>query len=81
MLQTPMLTHHFLLEEALKSSVVEDLVKGGAESAPGILLNFEDEGVTMGRNGWCHWEEEEKLGGGAHQGQSGWSRITGATDL
>ncbi|CAH7667900.1 hypothetical protein PPACK8108_LOCUS2342 [Phakopsora pachyrhizi] len=62
MLQTPMLTHHFLLEEA-------------------ILLNFEDEGVTMGRNGWCHWEEEEKLGGGAHQGQSGWSRITGATDL
>ncbi|KAI8448510.1 hypothetical protein BY996DRAFT_8397785 [Phakopsora pachyrhizi] len=25
--------------------------------------------------------EEEKLGGGAHQGQSDWSRITGATGL
>ncbi|CAH7690794.1 hypothetical protein PPACK8108_LOCUS26247 [Phakopsora pachyrhizi] len=34
-----------------------------------ILLNFEDERVTVGRNGRLHWKEEETLGGGAHQGQ------------
>ncbi|CAH7687663.1 hypothetical protein PPACK8108_LOCUS22475 [Phakopsora pachyrhizi] len=32
-------------------------------------------------NGWCHWKEEKKLGGGSHQGQSGWRKTTGATDL
>ncbi|KAI8446152.1 hypothetical protein BY996DRAFT_6533732 [Phakopsora pachyrhizi] len=52
--------------------------KGGAGSAPGvlqggfcwILQDFEEEGVA-----------EQKLGGGAHQGQSGWSETTGATDF
>ncbi|CAH7685300.1 hypothetical protein BY996DRAFT_6619758 [Phakopsora pachyrhizi] len=50
--------------------VVEDLVK-------------EDEGKEGQRvlQGWHTWKEEEKLGGGAHQDQSGWSRITGAKDL
>ncbi|KAI8452228.1 hypothetical protein BY996DRAFT_6593182 [Phakopsora pachyrhizi] len=50
--------------------------KGGVESAPGllregfcwILLGFEEKG-------------EKTLGGGAHQGQSGWSKTTGAMDL
>ncbi|KAI8454510.1 hypothetical protein BY996DRAFT_8479425 [Phakopsora pachyrhizi] len=49
-----------------------------------VLVNFsgfEDAGVTVGGDGWCHWKEEEKLSGGAHQGKSYWSRITGATGL
>ncbi|KAI8461171.1 hypothetical protein BY996DRAFT_6608948 [Phakopsora pachyrhizi] len=46
-----------------------------------ILLNFEVGGVAVEENGWCHWKEEKKLGGGAHQGQSDWSKTTGATDL
>ncbi|KAI8457154.1 hypothetical protein BY996DRAFT_6508724 [Phakopsora pachyrhizi] len=45
--------------------------KGGAERGfYWILQDFEEEGVA-----------EQKLGGGAHQGQSGWSETTGATDL
>ncbi|CAH7678492.1 hypothetical protein BY996DRAFT_6603101 [Phakopsora pachyrhizi] len=28
-----------------------------------------------------HWKEGQKLGEGAHQGQSGWSKTTGAMDL
>ncbi|CAH7682163.1 hypothetical protein PPACK8108_LOCUS14898 [Phakopsora pachyrhizi] len=40
-----------------------------------ILVDFEEEGVAMGRN------EEEKLGGGAYQGQSVWRKTTGAKDL
>ncbi|KAI8459904.1 hypothetical protein BY996DRAFT_6589994 [Phakopsora pachyrhizi] len=63
--------------------------RGGAESAPGVLRvvfwwslqDFEEEGVTVEGNGWHHWKEGQKLGGGAHQGQSGWSKTTGATDL
>ncbi|CAH7675545.1 hypothetical protein BY996DRAFT_6609395 [Phakopsora pachyrhizi] len=60
--------------------VVEDLVKegreeGGAESAPGV------EGVAVEGNEWCHWKEGQKLCGGSHQGQSGWSKTTGAMDL
>ncbi|KAI8449286.1 hypothetical protein BY996DRAFT_6572325 [Phakopsora pachyrhizi] len=39
------------------------------------------ERVVVRRNGWHNWKEEENLGGGAHQGQNGWSKITGATDL
>ncbi|KAI8452018.1 hypothetical protein BY996DRAFT_6437486 [Phakopsora pachyrhizi] len=35
-----------------------------------ILLGFEAEGVA-----------EQKLGGGAHQGQSSWNKTTGARDL
>ncbi|CAH7674894.1 hypothetical protein BY996DRAFT_6527777 [Phakopsora pachyrhizi] len=35
---------------------------------------FEEEGVVVE-------EKEQKLGGGAHQGQSGWSETTEATDL
>ncbi|CAH7690326.1 hypothetical protein PPACK8108_LOCUS25644 [Phakopsora pachyrhizi] len=46
-----------------------------------ILLGFEEEGVAVEGNGWRHWKEGQKLGGGAHQGQSGWSKTTGATDL
>ncbi|CAH7682699.1 hypothetical protein PPACK8108_LOCUS15772 [Phakopsora pachyrhizi] len=37
--------------------------------------------VTVGRNEWHDWKEEKKFGGGAHQGQSDWSKITGVTDL
>ncbi|KAI8452557.1 hypothetical protein BY996DRAFT_6457875 [Phakopsora pachyrhizi] len=63
--------------------------KGGAESAPGvlrvgfwwILQDFEEEGVTVEGNGWHHWKEGQKLGGGAHQGRSGWSKTTGVMDL
>ncbi|CAH7682563.1 hypothetical protein PPACK8108_LOCUS15531 [Phakopsora pachyrhizi] len=44
--------------------------KGGAERGfCWILQDFEEEGVA------------QKLGGGAHQGQSGWSKTTGAVDL
>ncbi|CAH7683791.1 hypothetical protein PPACK8108_LOCUS17518 [Phakopsora pachyrhizi] len=46
-----------------------------------ILLGFEEERVAVGGNGWNHCKEEQKLGGGAHQGQSGWSKTTGAMDL
>ncbi|KAI8457642.1 hypothetical protein BY996DRAFT_6531208 [Phakopsora pachyrhizi] len=49
--------------------------KGGAESAPG------EEGVAVEKIGWRHWKEGQTLGGGAHQGQSGWSKTTGAMDL
>ncbi|CAH7667100.1 hypothetical protein PPACK8108_LOCUS1485 [Phakopsora pachyrhizi] len=42
-----------------------------------FLVDFEDEGANLGRNGRRHWKEEEKLGGGAHQGQSDWRKITG----
>ncbi|CAH7681696.1 hypothetical protein PPACK8108_LOCUS14336 [Phakopsora pachyrhizi] len=56
--------------------------KGGAERRiQWILVDFEEEGVAVGRNGWCRWKEEEKLGGGAYQGQSDWSRIKGAIGL
>ncbi|CAH7673683.1 hypothetical protein PPACK8108_LOCUS8568 [Phakopsora pachyrhizi] len=51
-----------------------DFIKeeGGAESILcWILLGFE----------WRHWKEGQTLGGGAHQGQSAWSKTTGATDL
>ncbi|KAI8453590.1 hypothetical protein BY996DRAFT_6457684 [Phakopsora pachyrhizi] len=45
--------------------------KGGAERGfYWILQDFEEEGVAG-----------QKLGGGAHQGQSGWSKATGATDF
>ncbi|KAI8453464.1 hypothetical protein BY996DRAFT_6530036 [Phakopsora pachyrhizi] len=46
-----------------------------------ILQDFEEKGVAVEENGWRHWKEEQKLGGGAHQGQSGWSKTTGAADL
>ncbi|KAI8442891.1 hypothetical protein BY996DRAFT_8538131 [Phakopsora pachyrhizi] len=63
--------------------------KGGAGSAPEvlrvgfwwILQDFEEEGVTVEGNGWHHWKEGKKLGGGAHQGRSGWSKTTGVTDF
>ncbi|CAH7688497.1 hypothetical protein BY996DRAFT_6539672 [Phakopsora pachyrhizi] len=63
--------------------------KEGAVSAPGvlnrgfcwILLGFEEERVALKGNGWRHLKEERKLGGGAHQGQSDWSKTTGAMDL
>ncbi|CAH7671673.1 hypothetical protein BY996DRAFT_6501260 [Phakopsora pachyrhizi] len=56
--------------------VVEDLVKGdeGKEVKGGLQGRLEG-------NGWHYWKEEQKLGGGAHQGQSNWSKITGAMDL
>ncbi|CAH7675980.1 hypothetical protein PPACK8108_LOCUS11073 [Phakopsora pachyrhizi] len=37
--------------------------------------------VAVEGNRWHHWKEEQMLGGGAHQGQSVWSKTTGATDL
>ncbi|KAI8449235.1 hypothetical protein BY996DRAFT_6461532 [Phakopsora pachyrhizi] len=40
-----------------------------------------DVGMAVKVNGWHHWKEKQKLGGGAHQGQSGWSKTTGAMDL
>ncbi|KAI8447329.1 hypothetical protein BY996DRAFT_6455852 [Phakopsora pachyrhizi] len=44
--------------------------KGGAEGGfCWVLLGFKEEGVA------------QKLGGGAHQGQSDWIKTTGATDL
>ncbi|CAH7667991.1 hypothetical protein PPACK8108_LOCUS2449 [Phakopsora pachyrhizi] len=56
--------------------------KGGAERGfCWISQDFEEEGVAVEENGWHHWKEEQKLGGGAHQGQSGWSKTTGATDF
>ncbi|KAI8450493.1 hypothetical protein BY996DRAFT_8396379 [Phakopsora pachyrhizi] len=56
--------------------------KGGAERGfCWTLQDFEEEGVAGEKNGWRHWKGEQKLGGGAHQGQSGWSKTTGATDL
>ncbi|CAH7674725.1 hypothetical protein PPACK8108_LOCUS15502 [Phakopsora pachyrhizi] len=63
--------------------MVEDLVKRGGERRffVGFCWVFEEEGVAVEGNGWCHWKEEKKLGGGAHQGQSDWSKTTGATDL
>ncbi|KAI8448542.1 hypothetical protein BY996DRAFT_6539862 [Phakopsora pachyrhizi] len=69
-----------------RGAVVEDLVKeyGEREVKGGfswILLGFEDERVAVEGNGWLHWKEEKKLGGGAHQGQSDWSKTKGATDL
>ncbi|CAH7681800.1 hypothetical protein PPACK8108_LOCUS14450 [Phakopsora pachyrhizi] len=58
--------------------VVEVLVQGGFYW---ILMDFEDEGVAVEENGWHHWKEEKKLGGGAHKGQSDWSKIIGAMGL
>ncbi|KAI8456333.1 hypothetical protein BY996DRAFT_6599802 [Phakopsora pachyrhizi] len=56
--------------------------KGGAERGfCWVLLGFEEEGVEVEGNGWCHLKEGQKLGGGAHQGQSGWSKTTGAMDF
>ncbi|KAI8449686.1 hypothetical protein BY996DRAFT_6577029 [Phakopsora pachyrhizi] len=56
--------------------------KGGAERGfCWISQDFEEEGVAVEENGWRHLKEEQKLGGGAHQGQSGWSKTTGAMDL
>ncbi|CAH7668306.1 hypothetical protein PPACK8108_LOCUS2792 [Phakopsora pachyrhizi] len=46
-----------------------------------ILQDFEEEGVAAEVNGWRHWKEGQNLGGSAHQGQSGWSKSTGAMDL
>ncbi|CAH7687430.1 hypothetical protein PPACK8108_LOCUS22208 [Phakopsora pachyrhizi] len=51
--------------QASREAVVEDLALGG--KFWWNLLNFEDEG--------------KNLGGGAHQGQNDWSRITGVMDL
>ncbi|CAH7688108.1 hypothetical protein PPACK8108_LOCUS23019 [Phakopsora pachyrhizi] len=46
-----------------------------------IFLAFEDEGVAVEGNEWLHLKEEQKLGGGAHQSQSSWSKTTGAMDF
>ncbi|CAH7666855.1 hypothetical protein PPACK8108_LOCUS1212 [Phakopsora pachyrhizi] len=40
-----------------------------------------DEEVAVEENGWHHMKEKQKLGGCAHQGQSKWIKITGATGL
>ncbi|CAH7684164.1 hypothetical protein BY996DRAFT_6473426 [Phakopsora pachyrhizi] len=36
---------------------------------------------VLRRKEWPHWKEGQKLGGGAQQGQSGWSKTTGARDF
>ncbi|KAI8444271.1 hypothetical protein BY996DRAFT_6593603 [Phakopsora pachyrhizi] len=58
------------------ATVVEDLVKqyGGKEMKGGFCwIRW-----VLRRKEW-QWKEID--GGGAHQGQSGWSKTTGATDL
>ncbi|CAH7690017.1 hypothetical protein PPACK8108_LOCUS25237 [Phakopsora pachyrhizi] len=66
------------LARSLMCAVVEEMEKegrekGGAESAPrGVARRFFEEGVA---------KEGQKLGGGAHQGQSDWSKTTGVMDL
>ncbi|CAH7687675.1 hypothetical protein PPACK8108_LOCUS22493 [Phakopsora pachyrhizi] len=62
------------------SVVVEDFVKEyeGKEVKGGLQGRCE---VVFVGFCWGHWKEEQKLGGAAHQGQSGWSKTTGATDL
>ncbi|KAI8449120.1 hypothetical protein BY996DRAFT_6536212 [Phakopsora pachyrhizi] len=55
--------------------------KGGAGRFCWILQDFEEEGVTVEGNGWRHLKEGQKLGGGAHQGRSGWSGISGVKDF
>ncbi|KAI8443204.1 hypothetical protein BY996DRAFT_6485509 [Phakopsora pachyrhizi] len=62
----------------LRKAVVEDLVNvnEGKEGQRGFQGHF-----TVVRRRWSNWKEEEKLDGGAHQGQSFWSRITAAKDL
>ncbi|CAH7665734.1 hypothetical protein PPACK8108_LOCUS16 [Phakopsora pachyrhizi] len=51
------------------------------ECSRGVLREVWDEGVAVKGNEWHHCKEGQKLGGGAHQGQSGWSKTTGAKDL
>ncbi|CAH7675004.1 hypothetical protein PPACK8108_LOCUS9965 [Phakopsora pachyrhizi] len=75
-------------EHAAKDPVVvEELAKVGKEKG-GVergflrdIAGFEEEGVAVVGNVWRHWKEGKKLGGGAHQGQSDWSKTTGATDF
>ncbi|CAH7675917.1 hypothetical protein PPACK8108_LOCUS10999 [Phakopsora pachyrhizi] len=53
-------------------------VKGGLQGrCKEVFVGF----LAVEGNGWRHWKEEETLGGGAHQGQSDWSKTTQATDL
>ncbi|KAI8444169.1 hypothetical protein BY996DRAFT_6514662 [Phakopsora pachyrhizi] len=42
---------------------------------------LKEKAEPVGRHGWHFWKEEQKLDGGAHQGQSAWRKTTGATDL
>ncbi|KAI8443626.1 hypothetical protein BY996DRAFT_6475370 [Phakopsora pachyrhizi] len=60
-------------------AVVEEMVKEDREKEG--RRDFEEEGVAVEKNRWRHWKEEQMLGGGAYQGQSGWSKTKGATDL
>ncbi|CAH7689776.1 hypothetical protein PPACK8108_LOCUS24913 [Phakopsora pachyrhizi] len=53
-------------------------VKGGLKERYNKVFDKE---VAGEGNEWHLWKEEQKLGGGAHQGQSDWRKITGATDL
>ncbi|KAI8452660.1 hypothetical protein BY996DRAFT_6519167 [Phakopsora pachyrhizi] len=57
--------------------MVEDLEKGALRGCKEVF----DEVVAVEGKRWLHWKEEQKLGGGAHQVQSGWSKTAGATDL
>ncbi|CAH7675170.1 hypothetical protein PPACK8108_LOCUS10140 [Phakopsora pachyrhizi] len=61
--------------------IVAAILALGAIAEAEFLFASDDEGETLERNRWGHWKEEEKLGGGAHQGQSDWGKITGVTDL
>ncbi|KAI8459517.1 hypothetical protein BY996DRAFT_6489866 [Phakopsora pachyrhizi] len=53
----------------------------GTECSTGLIIENWDEGVIVGENGWGYWKKEENLGGGVHQVQSDWSKITGAMGL
>ncbi|CAH7667697.1 hypothetical protein PPACK8108_LOCUS2120 [Phakopsora pachyrhizi] len=63
---------------ARKNLLLLDEVTGGS---CWIFAGFKDKGVAVEGNGWHHWKEEQKLGGGAHQSQSDWSKTTGAMGL
>ncbi|CAH7673423.1 hypothetical protein PPACK8108_LOCUS8279 [Phakopsora pachyrhizi] len=63
------------MDELMVSGVVENLVKEVKEGLQGMCKEVFVEFC------WHHWKEEQKLGGDAHQGQSGWRKTTGTMDL
>ncbi|CAH7683075.1 hypothetical protein PPACK8108_LOCUS16358 [Phakopsora pachyrhizi] len=50
--------------------------RGGCGGFCWISLGFENDGVAVEGNRWHHWNKEKKLGVGAHQSQSDWSKTT-----
>ncbi|CAH7685467.1 hypothetical protein PPACK8108_LOCUS19994 [Phakopsora pachyrhizi] len=75
-----------------KASIVEGIKGGMEKEVMRLVLGWLGSGKDSLGSEKCHiggfcWilqgfeEEGVALGGGAHQGRSGWSKITGATDL